>query len=63
VELRRLDPAFIDSLTTDLEKIETRQIGTYSKFVHQVATREDCVAFYGYRGCGRHGDLAAIYHF
>ena len=37
--------AYIDSIATHLEKLEMRQIGTYSELVHQVATREHCVAF------------------
>ena len=36
---------YIDSIVTHLETLETRRIGTYSKLVHQVATREQCVAF------------------
>jgi len=37
--------AYIDSIATHLEKLETRGIGTYSKLVQQVANREDCMAF------------------
>jgi len=37
--------AYIDNIATHLEKLETRRIGTYSELVHQVATREQCLAF------------------
>ena len=37
--------AYIDSIATHFEKLETRRIGTYSELVHQVATREQCLAF------------------
>ena len=37
--------AYIESIATHLEKLETRQVGTYSKLVKQVANREDCLAF------------------
>jgi len=37
--------AYIDGMVTHLENLEARRIGTYSKLVHQVATREHCVAF------------------
>jgi hypothetical protein len=36
--------AYIDSIGAHLEKLETSRIGTYSELVHQVATREQCVA-------------------
>jgi hypothetical protein len=37
--------AYIDGIVTHLENLEAQRIGTYSKLVHQVATREHCVAF------------------
>jgi hypothetical protein len=37
--------AYIDSIATHLEKLETQQVGTYLKLVQQVANRGDCVAF------------------
>ena len=37
--------AYIDSIASHLEKLETQRIETYSKLVQQVANREDCVAF------------------
>ena len=37
--------ATIDRIATHLEELEARGIGTYSELVHQVTTREDCVAF------------------
>jgi hypothetical protein len=36
---------YIDNIVTHLETLEMLRIGTYSKLVHQVATREQCVAF------------------
>jgi hypothetical protein len=36
---------YIAKMVTNLEELETRRIGTYSKLVHQVATREHCIAF------------------
>src|SRR5512137_2995982 len=36
---------YIDNIVTNLETLETLRIGTYSKLVHQIATREQCVAF------------------
>ena len=36
---------YIDSMTSHLQKLETRRIGTYSELVAQVATREQCLAF------------------
>jgi len=37
--------AYIDSVLSHLEDLERRWTGTYSDLVHQVATREHCVAF------------------
>lgn len=37
--------AYIDTIAIYLAELETHQIGTYSYLVHQVTTREDCVAF------------------
>lgn len=37
--------AYIDSIATHLAELERRRIGTYSELVHQVATREQCLAF------------------
>jgi len=37
--------AYIDNIVTNFETLETLRIGPYSKLVHQVATREQCVAF------------------
>jgi len=36
---------YIDGISTHLERLEKRGIGTYSELVQQVATREDCVVF------------------
>lgn len=36
---------YIEGITTHLENLEARRIGTYSSLVHQVATRAQCVAF------------------
>lgn len=37
--------AYIDGIVAHLEELETRQVGTYTQIVQQVATREKCVAF------------------
>ena len=37
--------AYMDTIATYLNELETHQIRTYSYLVHRVATREDCVAF------------------
>jgi hypothetical protein len=36
---------YIDNIATYLEELETRWTGTYSELIHQVATRELCMAF------------------
>ncbi|GAI73380.1 unnamed protein product, partial [marine sediment metagenome] len=37
--------AYIDKMVTNLEELEAQRVGTYSKLIHQVATREHCLAF------------------
>jgi hypothetical protein len=37
--------AYIDDMIANLEKLETLRIGTYSRLVAQVATREQCLTF------------------
>jgi Domain of unknown function (DUF4332) len=36
---------YVDSMIANLEKLETLEIGTYSGFVGQVASREQCMTF------------------
>ncbi len=36
---------FIDEILANLEKLETRKIGAYSDLIHQITTREECLAF------------------
>jgi hypothetical protein len=36
---------YIDNMVANFEKLEAQKIDTYSKLVHQVATREACMAY------------------